>query len=346
MQNKVFMNLIQNLEAAWYYHQGSRQLEAKDNNGALISFDRALKMQSDHYKAWFGRGMALGNLERHQEALASFDEALAVQPNASFGWHNRAIALGKLGRHVEALNSFDRALEFNPCAASIWHNRGLTLVDMRCYDKAIASFDRSLNLHPQAPWVWYNRGTALLEIKLYYQALNSFDRALEFDPDDAKVWYNRGLAASSMGLYKQAIASFNRAIALKPDSEKAAIELRVTLGKLVGATPINPKFAATVEYQREDYLIWYNRGAELGKKGCYSEAIACYNVALEIQPSLANALYNKACCYALLGFGDLAVDSLEKAVKLAPHFYRELALADSDFLGIRKMERFLSLIEG
>lgn len=340
------MSIVQNLEAAWYYHQGSRQLEAKDNDGALVSFERALKMQSDHYKAWFGRGMALGNLERHQEALASFDEALAVQPNASFGWHNRAIALGKLGHYLEALNSFDRALEFNPCAASIWHNRGLTLIDMQRYDKAIASFDRSLSLQPEAHWAWYNRGTALLELKLYYQALNSFDRAIEFDPDDAKAWYNRGLAASSMGLYKQAVASFNRSIALKPGCDRAVCELRVALGKLVGSTPRNPKFSPTVECEFHDYLIWYNRGVKLGEKGCYSEAIACYDAALEINPALANAFYNKACCYALLGFGDLAVDSLEQAVKFAPHFYRELALADADFFNIRKNQRFAALIRG
>ena len=78
------MNLIQNLEAAWYYHLGSRHLEANDDRAALANFNRAVKLQSDHYKAWFGRGMALGNLERHLEALHSFDEALAVQPNASW----------------------------------------------------------------------------------------------------------------------------------------------------------------------------------------------------------------------------------------------------------------------
>ncbi|MGL5059788.1 MAG: tetratricopeptide repeat protein [Microcoleus sp.] len=346
MQNKVFMNLIQNLEAAWHYHQGSRQLEAKDNEGALESFDRALQMQSDHYKAWFGRGMALGNLERHQEALARFDRALAVQPNASFGWHNRAIALGKLGRHLDALNSFDRALEFNPCSASIWHNRGLTLIDMQRYDKAIASFDRSLSLYPGAPWAWYNRGTALLELKLYYQALNSFDRALEFDPDGAKIWYNRGLATSSMGLYKQAVASFKRSHALKPNCDKAAHELRVAVGKLTNLNSANQKFTPTVDRKSQDYLIWYNRGVKLGEQGCYPEAIACYDVTLEIHPTFATAFYNKACCYALLGLGDLALDSLEQAVKLSPHFYQELALADADFLALRKHERFAEIVQG
>jgi Tetratricopeptide repeat. len=100
------MNLIQNLEAAWYYHLGSRHLEANDDHAALANFNKAVNLQPDHYKAWFGRGMALGNLERHLEALKSFDQALAVQPNASFGWHNRAIALGKLGQRLEGSQQF------------------------------------------------------------------------------------------------------------------------------------------------------------------------------------------------------------------------------------------------
>ncbi|MBE9097002.1 tetratricopeptide repeat protein [Tychonema sp. LEGE 07203] len=339
------MNLIQNLEAAWYYHLGSRHLEANEHDRALANFNKAVNLQSDHYQAWFGRGMALGNLERHLEALKSFDEALAVQPNASFGWHNRAIALGKLGRSLEALNSFDRALEFNPCAASIWHNRGLTLIDMGLYDKAVQSFDRSLSLHPEVAGAWYNRGNALLELKLYHQALNSFDRAIEFNPDDAKTWYNRGLAANSMGLYKQAVASFGRSIALKPGGTEAVGERRVALAKLVGLNQRNAKFTPASE-PAVDYLIWYNLGVELARKCRYSEAIACYETTLEINPDFANAFYNQACCYALLGFVDLALDNLQRAVEFIPNLYRELALADSDLSCIWKQERFEALIRG
>ena len=98
------------MEAAWYYHLGSRHLEVNEHDSALEHFNRALNLQSDHYKAWFGRGMALGNLERHKEALKSFDEALAVQSNASFGWHNYAL----LGFADLALDNLQRAVEFMP----------------------------------------------------------------------------------------------------------------------------------------------------------------------------------------------------------------------------------------
>jgi hypothetical protein len=39
------MNLIQNLEAAWYYHLGSRHLEANDDHAALANFNRAVNLQ-------------------------------------------------------------------------------------------------------------------------------------------------------------------------------------------------------------------------------------------------------------------------------------------------------------
>lgn len=340
------MNLIQNLEAAWYYHLGSRQLEAQDNDGALTNFDTALNLQPGHYKAWFGRGMALGNLERHEEALRSFDEALGLESNASFGWHNRAIALGKLGRPLDALNSFDRAIEFNPCAASIWHNRGLLLIDMGLYYKAVLSFDRSLNLQPDAHWTWYNRGNALLELRLYYQALNSFDRAIEFNPDDAKAWYNRGLAANSMKLYKQAISSFNRSLGCQTDSFGAIGKERISLERLVGLSQKTPEFPLIFECQSQDYLIWYNRGVKLASNRNHSEAIACYSKVLQLQPDFVSAFYNQACCYALLGFADLALDNLQRAVEFMPNLYRELALTDSDLRGLRKQERFEALIQG
>ena len=217
---------------------------------------------------------------------------------------------------------------------------------MGLYEKAVRSFDRSLNLYPEAAWAWYNRGNALLELKLYYQALNSFERAIEFNPDDAKAWYNRGIAANSMGLYKQAVASFSRSIALQPGRAEAVGERRVALEKLVGLNQRNAKFTPTSERPFEDYLIWYNRGVELARKGCYSEAIACYETVLEINPDFANAFYNKACCYALLGFADLALDNLQRAVELIPNLYRELALADSDLSCIWKQERFEALIQG
>lgn len=185
-----------------------------------------------------------------------------------------------------------------------------------------------------------------MELRLYYLALNSFDRAIEFNPDDAKAWYNRGLAANSMKLYKQAIASFNRSLALKIGSAEVVAKGSVALQRLVGLSQKTPEFPQIFECQSQDYLIWYNRGVKLGSNGNHSEAIACYSKVLQLQPAFVNAFYNQACCYALLGFADLALDNLQRAVEFMPNLYRELALTDSDLRGLRKQQRFEALIQG
>lgn len=326
------MNPIQNLEAAWHYHQGSRQLNSNEHEAALANFDRALKLQPEDYKAWFGRGMALGYLDCHAEALTSFEKALHLQPSASFGWHNRGIALGKLGRWSEALNSFDRALEFNPDSASIWHNRGLTLIDLECYESAVTSFERCLQLQPDASWAWYNRGTALLQLKRYREALNSFDRAIEFRPDDSRAWYNLGLTWKRLGRYKKAISCLTRSLSLQLHHKDKRCPKGIT-GQMLS------------EFQWKDYLNWYNRGVELGENGSYCEAIACYQIALELQPNFADAFYNTACCYARLGFAELALDHLQQAVELAPGLYQKLALQEPDFVNLTVQERFSALFQ-
>lgn len=67
------------------------------------------------------------------------------------------------------------------------------------------------------------------------------------------------------------------------------------------------------------------------------------NRVLELDPSNAHALYQRACAYACLGSEELAIDDLEKAVTDSASL-RELAAEEKDFESLRGNERFESLI--
>jgi tetratricopeptide (TPR) repeat protein len=79
--------------------------------------------------------------------------------------------------------------------------------------------------------------------------------------------------------------------------------------------------------------------------GRFEEAIASYNKALEFKPDYADAFYNKACCYALQGDVEQALENLQQAIKLSPDIYRDMAKTDSDFESIRDSERFKALLQ-
>lgn len=76
---------------------------------------------------------------------------------------------------------------------------------------------------------------------------------------------------------------------------------------------------------------------ELGR---IEEAIASYDKALDIKPDKHKAWYNKACAHSLLNQIELALNSLEKAIRLSPEENIALALEDSDFDNVRSNPRF------
>ncbi|RUR73569.1 tetratricopeptide repeat protein [Chlorogloeopsis fritschii PCC 9212] len=55
--------------------------------------------------------------------------------------------------------------------------------------------------------------------------------------------------------------------------------------------------------------------------------------------------YNKACCYALQGNFEQAIEALAQAINVNPDAYREMAKTDSNFDSIREDKRFQALIQ-
>jgi len=76
----------------------------------------------------------------------------------------------------------------------------------------------------------------------------------------------------------------------------------------------------------------------------YEEAIASCDRAIQIQPDYPYSWYNKACCYALQGDVDLAIENLQQAIDLRLE-NREYVKTDSHFDAIRENELFKKLVD-
>ncbi|MEH1974600.1 MAG: tetratricopeptide repeat protein, partial [Nostoc sp.] len=79
--------------------------------------------------------------------------------------------------------------------------------------------------------------------------------------------------------------------------------------------------------------------------GRTEEAIASYDQALKFKPDYHQAWYNKACCYAVQGNIEQALENLQQAINLSPDECREWAKTNSYFDSIREDERFQALIQ-
>ena len=291
------------------YKQFLLSMKCEQYAESITAVDRWLLDNKDDYLAWYGRGIALGNLGRYEEAVASFDKAIMIKPDQNAAWNNRGIALRQLGRSEEAVASYDKALAIKPDYDSAWYGRGVALDNLGRHEEAVASFDKALALKPDDDSAWYGRGVALDNLGRHEEAVASYDKVLALKPDDDAAWYNRGNAFVNLGRYEEAEASYDKALALEPDQDAA----------------------------------WYGRGVTLGNLGRHEEAVASYDKALALKPDHDSAWYNRACCLALQNQLDLAIDSLTKAISINQE-YQTMAKTDADFDNIRDDQRFQSLV--
>ncbi|MBN4002635.1 tetratricopeptide repeat protein [Nostoc sp. LPT] len=293
------------------FKMGNLLFAGNEYEGAITSYEQALKIQPEYHYAWNGKGNALVNLGRNAEAIASYDKALKFKPDFHLAWNNRGIALYDLGRFEEAIASYDQALKIKPDFHLAWNNRGNALDELGRPEEAITSYDQALKFKLDYHQAWYNRGIALDNLGRPEKAIASYDQALKIKPDDHQAWNNRGYALDDLGRTEEAIASYDQALKFKPDLHQA----------------------------------WYNRGIALDDLGRTEEAIASYDQALKFKPDYSSPFYNKACYYALQGNIEQALENLQQTINLNPDKYREMAKSDSDFDSIREDERFQALIQ-
>ena len=150
-------------------------------------------------------------------------------------------------------------------------------------------------------------------LRRYEEALSCLDRALKTTKKEAEIWNLRGLCLSFLKGYAEAINSLKMARALDKEN-------------------------------KEEPLYLANQGIILARAGRYKEAFALCEQALNLKDNEASH-YAKACCYALQGDADLAIESLRRAIEYAPHRCRLEAKYNPDFDWLRDNQQFQALLD-
>lgn len=274
----------------------------------LESCDRNLEIKPDDADMWFGRGIVLNFLGRHEQAIASFDRALTIDPDYLEAWNLRRLVPGGLGREAEALASYDRALAVNPKNPQVLYYQGCALASLKRHEAALSTFDDVLKLDRDHHKAWSERGDVLEKLGRREDAIESYKRVLAIDPNQFPIWNTLGFLLDSLGRAEEAVASYDKALEIAPHIAE----------------------------------IWIRRGIALGSLKRYEDAIASCDraIALEADHSEAHRYRGKALLY--LARYEEAIASLDKAIAIRPNYHA--AWSELGF-ALRGLERFEDAIE-
>ncbi len=179
--------------------RGNEALAAGHVDGALRTFDAALRVKPAYAPAWRAKGRALRVAGDARAAVDCYAEALRHEPDDEANWLGLALALHALGRRTDEVRAYDEVLRRDPRNVAAWTNKGVALHEAGAHAEALACCDRILALRPEVAAAWSNRGAALLRLGRFEEALDSFDEALALDPGFADAAANRRAVLGRIG---------------------------------------------------------------------------------------------------------------------------------------------------
>ncbi|NCR78248.1 MAG: serine protease [Microcystis aeruginosa K13-06] len=332
---------------------------------AIKAFDEAIKQNDPDnvYLAWYGKGLALGELGKAQPAIEALQQAINTLPKREDlkNFHSSILqrqsgvyrSLGDFstsaGREREARENYEQALTVINQAISLvpnnpnhYNEKCAVLDKLKRYDEGLAAITQAINLAPRAAW-YVNRGTLYDDQQKYELALADYNQAIELNRNFAMAYYNRGGLYQDLGKYDLALSDYSKAIEINRSYAEAYYnrgnlykdlqKYDLALSDYSKAIEINPNLA-------EAYV---NRGVLYRLQEKYDLALSDYSKAIDINPKFAEAYYNRGILYRLQEKYDLALSDYSKAIDINPnyaeayqirgilYFYQEkyeLALAD------------------
>jgi len=217
--------------------------------------------------------------------VGSFYQNLKEANRKSFKYLITAVAI------VFAIVSYQRN--------KIWHD-------------TLSLFTDNSEKNPYSSQAQFVLGEKQYEIGDINSSLTSYTNSIELDSTVAPVYFWRGNAYGRLENYQAAIADYLKAAQLKPGYLEAYNNIGTIYMKQNDYANAIIYFTKCIALKPSEFL-YQNRATSYFYLKKYKEAIDDYSMTLQMNPSLADAYFNRGVCYLYLQQIDPACSDWKKA---------------------------------
>jgi len=244
------------------------------------------------------RGQLKAEAGDDKAALIDFDEAIRHDATCWRAVHNRGVLLAQDGQFEKAFDDFSRTIQMNPQFAKAYSNRAALFMvanNANNLEAALQDYNRAIALDTNLAVAHRGYGRVCQLTGRMEEAMGHYEIAVRLAPNDSYAAACRADLLTDLGRYADAAEEYNRAIEIDSKSTQALSGS----AWLLATCPNSQVRNADLAIQRAQTVI------ELGGD----------NDAVNFD-TLAAAQANA-------GDFDGAMDSLQKAIELAPAEERE-----------------------
>tara|TARA_R110002072_G_scaffold238769_2_gene396229 strand:+ start:97489 stop:98805 length:1317 start_codon:yes stop_codon:yes gene_type:complete len=272
---------------------------------ALLDFDEAVRVDPKYIQAWNNRGLVkLAKTDFHA-AIDDFNQAVQIDPTYADGFNNRGFAWFKMEVYDKALADFDKTLELRPGYVNALNNRGMLHLRLKQHRDAITDFSEAIAHDENNPKHYQNRMTAFAALGMDENAqadrnriqwllkLGQINNVVAQTPQKPDGYIQRASHLAEAGKHEVALVNYEQAIKLASDKASpwtSRAKYWLEQGDFAKAISDATK-ALETEFSHPALSI---RGDAFLQQGDYDKAIADYTAAKRLDPSVAQAYYQRA----------------------------------------------------
>ena len=296
---------------------------------ALSMFRNSVKQHPHQAYLWQGLGMALIEAGRYDEALESIEKAQELAPNWTYPLASLCQVYLKKGSE-KAWDYEEKAKALNPKDIGLYlvlGNHYLEDENQASRQQAVRYFKQAYSRDSLSSIVNFSLGMAYHELQQYEQSITYFNNVVRLDPNFKDSYFYLAYDNEQLGNKEEALRQYRHAIFMDPECAPCA---HVNIGNILSA--FGRQAEALAEYQQAVKLsptlinAHYNIGLIYKETNQTSEALKSFLRVVELDDDAADAHYHIGTCYLALGQPDSALHHLETSIRLSPSARAYLAL--------------------
>jgi tetratricopeptide (TPR) repeat protein len=246
---------------------------------------------------------------------------------------NEGVVLAAQKQYLAAVEKLQSAAAIDPTNDQAYWNLAIVHMEMQRFDAAADDLRRAIDINPQAAGYHEKLGTVLMELEQWDQAREAFEHAIELDEHLFKAYYKLGQIAERQDDPQAALQRYDQAVregARFIEAYRALGRLYADLGYQGEAVQVLQAGLQVVIPGTEDEAeLHHLLGTVFQQQRNYDGAVEQFRAALQIEPSMREALFSLGWTYGLQNNREEARRYLKRYIDLAgreaPEHYMKAA---------------------
>lgn len=314
----VYAQTPYSTELVSQYEMGKNAFESGDFSQALNHFNTCVSIDSSCFEAYLNIAQIQYNEANYKACLNTCDQAKKIRPFDPRLTSRRGQTYFKTNDFPNAEIILKRAISLGENTAENNLFLAYSLSKQNHYEEAIYYLDKVISMTPKQIEAWAQRGDLYYKLARYDSAQNDFEHALRLNPENPGFHYNLARAQLADSLVTEALSSIEKGLNSATRAER--VNLLLLKGNYEQQSGDSDKamqsFSEAYQIEQNNALVLLGQAAVLIDTESYESAIEKCNLALDIDPKLTEAYFNRGIAHEMVRKIDEACNDWQRAFVL------------------------------